>query len=398
MSFDNTKECLLSLLSNALFQKPIDITQDIDFDALYKESLSQTVNDVAFSVIKNQLPPDLKDVWEFNFNMDMLRNSVVSYGHTQVNKMLSDAHIDYVILKGCVSASYYPIPMLRRLGDVDFLVKPEDFEKVKSLFLQSGFEYIKTNHEYEIEFKKDDVVFELHKRINGIPDNKLGKKIDELFSDIFDKAQLIETDFATYISPSPFHHGLIMLLHVARHMITGGIGLRHLCDWAVFVDGLSDDFESIFREKLNSIGLWKFAQILTQLSSRYIGCPKQKWADDVDEELLNALKDDIFEGGNFGKKDLKRAGEAKFITSRKDGSVSSKSNFSQAIISANEIVRRHWSFADKLPITYPFGWLYFGGKYIVKTIFGKREKKNINALIKGADKRKEIYERLRLFE
>ena len=398
MSFDNTKECLLSLLSNALFQKPLDIPENTDFKLVYEESLYQAVCSLAFSSAKDLLDADVKSKWELSFNMDTLRNSVISFGHTQVHNLLSNANIDYVILKGCVSASYYPVPMLRRLGDVDFLVKPEDFDRAKEVFIQNGFQLLKINHEYEVEFRKDDVTFELHRRVNGIPDNKLGRKIDKLFSDVFEKSELVQTDFSTYMSPSVFHHGLVMLLHVARHMITGGIGLRHLCDWAVFVNDLSDDFESVFKDRLQSIGLWKFAQILTQLSTRYIGCPVQKWAAEIDEELLNALKDDIFEGGNFGKKDLKRADEAKFITSRKDGSVSSKSNFSQAIVSANEIVRKHWSFAHKLPIVYPFGWLYFGGKYIVKTIFGKREKKNINALIKGADKRKEIYNQLRLFE
>lgn len=398
MSFGNTKECLLSLLSNALFQKPLNMAENTDFKSVYKESLYQAVCSLAFSSAKDLIDNDVKGKWDLSFNMDTLRNSMVSYGHTQVHNLLSEADIDYVILKGCVSASYYPIPMLRRLGDVDFLVKPEDFDRAKDVFLKNGFNLLNTNHEYEVGFRKGDVTFELHKRVNGIPDNKLGKKIDELFADIFNKAELVETDFATYRSPSSFHHGLIMLLHVARHMITGGIGLRHLCDWAVFVDKLSDDFESVFKDKLTSIGLWKFSQILTQLSFRYLGCPVQKWANDVDEELLDALKDDIFEGGNFGKKDIKRADEAKFITSRKDGKVSSKSKLSQAVTSANEIVRRHWEFASKIPVVYPFGWIYFGGKYTIKALFGKREKKNINALIKGADKRKEIYEQLSLFE
>lgn len=398
MNFDNTKECLISILSNALFQKPLNISENTDFDSVYEESMYQAVCSLAFASAKSYLHDKTKAQWELSFNMDTLRNSMISYGHTQVHNLLSEAKIDYVILKGCVSASYYPTPMLRRLGDVDFLVRPEDFDRVEQLFVENGFECLKTNHEYEVEFCKDDIVFELHKRVNGVPDNKLGKKIDELFSDVFEKSQFVKTDFSSYISPSDFHHGLIMLLHVARHMITGGVGLRHLCDWAVFVSCLSDDFEDVFKEKLESIGLWKFAQILTQLSSRYLGCPVQKWTGDVDEELLNALKDDIFEGGNFGKKDLRRADEAKFITSRKDGSVSKKSHFLQAVTSANEIVRKHWKIADKLPIVYPFGWIYFGGKYTIKALSGKREKKDISALIKGADKRKEIYEQLKLFE
>lgn len=399
MSFDNTQDVLLSLLSNALFQKPLNIPENTDYKALYKESAYQAVSSLAFSCLcREKVEKDLYTKWELSFNTQLLRNSKLAYGHTLVHELLSKAEIPYVILKGCVSASYYKVPMLRKLGDVDFLVKPQDFEKAKKIFLQNGFELIKTNHEYEIEFKKDDVIYELHKRVNGIPDNELGLEIDKLFEDVFEKAEFTATDFAQYNSVSVFHHGLIMLLHVSRHMITGGIGLRHLCDWAVFADSLGDDFVNIFEDPLKSVGLWKFAQILTGLCTEYLGCDQKSYAEDIDKELLGLLKEDIFKGGNFGKKDLKRADEAKFITSRKDGTVSNKSRISQAVLSANEIVRRHWKWADKVPIIYPIGYIYFGAKYGIKTLFGKRDKKNITALIKGAEKRKEIYKELELFK
>lgn len=399
MSFDKTQRVLLYLLSNALFQKPLSLESDIDWKEVYKESVYQAVSTLVFSALpKEVLPSQVSEKWEYSFNVDLLSNSQVSYAHSQVHGILSDAGIPYVILKGCVSASYYTTPMLRKLGDVDFLVPPNYFEQARKLFLENGFKGIDTNHEYEVEFRKDDVVYELHRRVNGVPDNELGVEIEKLFADIFDKSVLIKNEFAQYYSPSVFHHGLIMLLHVARHMITGGIGLRHLCDWAVFVASVGDDFALIFEDKLNSIGLWKFAQILTQLCVEYLGCPAQSFTAGVDKQLLLALKDDIFAGGNFGRKDIKRSDEAKFITSRKDGGVSKKSNVKQSVISANEIVRRHWKFASKVPVVYPFGWVYYGTKYVIKTLFGKRERKNIVAIMNGADKRKQLYNELKLFE
>ena len=55
MSFDNTKECLLSFLSNALFQKPLDIPENTGFKLVYKESLYQAVCSLAFSSAKDLL-------------------------------------------------------------------------------------------------------------------------------------------------------------------------------------------------------------------------------------------------------------------------------------------------------------------------------------------------------
>ena len=332
MSLDKTQAVVLGLLSDALFQKPFCTVKDINWQEVFAECKAQCVTTLVFpSLPKEEIPEDIYAQWKYRVNIEIARNSQVSHAHTMIDRLFSKAEIPYVILKGCASASFYNDPLLRTMGDVDFLVGEADFEKADRLLRENGFVSDDIKHEYEEAYTKDGIVFELHKKVNGVPGGKVGQIIDGYFGDIFEITEVVKTTFARYCSPSNFHHGLIMLLHVARHMITGGIGLRHLCDWAVFVNDLSDDFESVFKDKLQSIGLWKFAQTLTQLSSRYLGCPMQKWVGEIDEELLNVLKDDIFEGGNFGKKDLKRADEAKFITSRKDGMVSSKSNFSQAI-------------------------------------------------------------------
>lgn len=95
---------------------------------------------------------------------------------------------------------------------------------------------------------------------------------------------------------------------------------------------------------------------------------------------------------------MSRADEAKFITSRKKGGVNNDSNVKQAVLSANEIVRRHWKFADKVPIIYPAGWAFFGGRYAIRFIAGKRDKVNVKSLVKGAEKRKKIYFQLKLFQ
>ena len=74
-----------------------------------------------------------------------------------------------------------------------------------------------------------------------------------------------------------------------------------------------------------------------------------------------------------------------------------KNSFMTAVLSANEIVRKHWKFADKMPIIYPAGWMFFGGRYAIRLIAGKRDRVKVSALVKGAEKRKEIYKELKLF-
>ena len=393
------QKVVLNLLSSAMFQKPFCADKDVDWKAAFDECKAQSVVSLAFSALpKDEVPKTFYAHWKALVNENLAVNSKISYAHTMLNGLLNQAKIPYVILKGCASAEYYDDPLLRTMGDVDFYVPHSYFEKADKLLLKNGFKSNEIDHEYEKAYTKDDVIFELHNTVNGVPGGKVGLKIQHFFDDVFEKSELKHFDLAEYYSPSPFHHGLVMLLHVARHMVTGGIGLRHFCDWAVFVDKVGDDFAPLFEEKLKQVGLWRFAQIMTQFCIEFLGLKPQVWAEIMDKKLLYDLKNDVFAGGNFGHKDLSRADEAKFITSRKKGGVNNDSNVKQAVLSANEIVRKHWKFADKIPIAYPAGWAFFGGRYAIRTIAGKRNRVKVSALVKGAEKRKALYKEIKLFE
>ena len=399
MSLDKTQAVVLELLSDALFQKPFRAVEDINWQNIFAECKAQSITAFVFSTLpKEQIPNEIYAQWKYRANIEIARNSQISYAHTMIERLFGKAEIPYVILKGCASAAFYGDPLLRTMGDVDFLVSESDFDKADSLLRENGFVADNIKHEYEEAYTKDGIVFELHKKVNGVPGGKVGEIVDGYFENIFEKTEVVRTVFAQYSSPSNFHHGLIMLLHVARHMVTGGIGLRHFCDWAVFVEKIGEDFPSLFEKRLKEVGLWRFACLLTQFCVRYLGCQEREWAGEIETELLEALCDDIFAGGNFGHKDLKRSDEAKFITSRKKGGVNDDSNLKQAILTANELVRRHWKVAEKIPLIYPFGWIFFGGRYAIRAMLGKREKKNIDEIIVGAEKRKEIYKNLNLFE
>ena len=399
MSEKVTQKTVLNLLSSAMFQKPFNADKDVDWKTVFDECKAQSVVSLVFSALpKDEVPQNVYAHWKTHVNENLAVNSKISYAHTMLNELMNQAKIPYVILKGCASAEYYDDPLLRTMGDVDFYVPSEYFEKADKLLLQNGFKSNEIDHEYEKAYTKDDVIFELHNTVNGVPGGKVGIAIRHYFDDVFDKAELKHFDLAEYYSPSPFHHGLVMLLHVARHMVTGGIGLRHFCDWAVFVDKVGDGFVPMFENKLKLVGLWRFSQIMTQFCTAFLGLKPQAWTENIDKNLLYALKNDIFAGGNFGHKDLSRADEAKFITSRKKGGVNNDSNFKQAVLSANEIVRKHWKFANKVPVSYPVGWAFFGGRYAIRSIVGKRDRVKVSELVKGAEKRKVIYQGLKLFE
>lgn len=341
----------------------------------------------------------------YSLRTQILVNNVrVDCEHEEAHRLLTKAQIPYVILKGTASASYYPEPLVRTMGDVDLLVTKIDLDKVDAVLRENGFEPVEKNeNECHIAYHRKQYgvfsIWEVHWKPNGIPNGENGERIQEYLSDMIECAEMNSTSDVQYMLPTAFHHGVIMLLHVAGHLINTGIGLRHLCDWAVFVARFSDEeFCSMFEARLKAVGLWRFAQLLTQLSVKYLRCPERTWCGTSDDEYLEVMMTDIFAGGNFGVKDANRINQAKILTNAGKASVDDTGFFKQLILTMNEKARIGMPIIAKLPILLPVGWLYVGGRHLVRIKKKERPSIDVKDMISGAAERKEIYKEFRLFE
>ena len=404
---DESYRLILQILSCQLFggEQP-DLTETTIKQVL-KEAETQTVFSLVFAYLQN----DVKAISVEKFNAlseQFYRNVILNTNnfqeHNELNDLMVNADIPYVAIKGLASAYYYPDPSLREMGDVDFLVYEKDFEAAKQAVVSAGFEVDHGDDEdsIHIAFKREPVsIWEQHRSVNGVPGGLVGELIKKELNCTIETAEQIELDGAVCRIPDKFHHGLIMILHMISHMTSEGIGLRHLCDWAVFANSIgNDEFVNLFEAKLKRFGLWKFAQIMTAVSEKYLGIEHKQWtgASEINDKLLDGVIEDILNGGNFGKKDMNRYRETKYISNRGERTVNNKSVFSQVFNTLNKKVYTNYRFINKHKILLPAGWIVEGSKYIGLLVTGKRKSKNTSAMLKEAAKRKDIYSQMDLFE
>lgn len=92
---------------------------------------------------------------------------LVEQTQTELTEKLNEKY-EYVILKGIASATYYPRPELRCLGDVDFLTKEENVLEIEKEIVALGYENYLDNGRH-ITFKKTGKMIELHREITGVP-------------------------------------------------------------------------------------------------------------------------------------------------------------------------------------------------------------------------------------
>lgn len=403
---DEVKSSLIRIVGYQLFGGEYPKINADMLDIL-NEAKAQTVFTTVFPFLQDELIRKNQNefaIAQEDFFRNVILNTYNFQEHSELHELMESQGIPYVAIKGLSSAACYPDPSLREMGDVDFLVCEKDSDRAKQAVLSIGFvvDHGDDDKGIHIAFSREPMsIWEQHRSINGIPEGEIGKLIQKEIDSTIETAHKVALDGAVCRIPDTFHHGLIILLHMISHMTSEGIGLRHLCDWAAFVNSLTnDEFVELYAEKLKAFGIWKYAQIMTCVSERYIGIEHKQWAENTefDDNLLYGVITDIMNGGNFGKKDANRYREIKYISNRGERTVDNKNVIAQVVRTLNQKVYDENHFIDKHRYLLPVGWAIEGGKYFGLLITGKRKSNGTSSMLKEAAIRKDIYSRMELFD
>lgn len=398
----NNQKMVLCAVSNVLFNYSSSYP-NYDYSELKKESYDQAVYLLVYSAMASYLPKLEQESWLDLSERIIAKNMTTDFEHSELHDLMNENNIPYTTIKGSGAASYYPDPLKRMMGDVDFIIHKENFAEAEKVLESAGFTRTNSDdHHFHIAYERGLSTWEMHESIGGIPNDNCGDKIRVYLSDIIERSVLYEYSGIAFRMPCMFHHGLILLIHTAEHLTSTGIGLRHLCDWAVFANRIPDDeFVTLFEEKLKAVGLWNFACLLTFVSEKYLHIRHCTWLESVptpSDELLEKMIVDIFKGGNFGTKDKHRLNQAKLISDSETRRAGSKGALRQLALSLNAKSRERIPIIKKAPILMPIGWILTTSWYIGLLIQGKRPSINVKKMVKGAEERRAIYKEFKLFE
>ena len=293
---NNTQSALLELIKSSLFGISPELPEGTDFEAVFEEAKAQTVIALAAPVVPNNSAAR----WQEPVAQNMAHYMRSLFEQTNLIKLFESNNIPLVILKGFAAAVYYPMPQYRTMGDIDFLVLEEDFDKAYCLLKNNGYTF-EGNHKdcRDYTFTKGEVVFELHRRYSD-------KEYD--IEDILVNGMKhpISKKISGYTFPAlpEYENGLVLLDHI-RHHLTRGLGLRQIIDWTMFANSvLSDEnYEKNFSPLLKRAGLETFCKVVTKMCKTQLFLPESvTWCDDADIATANQLFEKVMLSGNFGRK------------------------------------------------------------------------------------------------
>ena len=338
----NVKEIMFALLRNEMTGAALD---DAVKNCLVSETRSTlfTISKhhdlahlVADALDKNGLLDDSDVAGKFQAerNLAIYRYEQMRYELEEICRVLEEAKIEHIPLKGSVIRQYYPEPWMRTSCDIDVLVRVEDLERAGEILISQLNYKFKERCSHDVSYYSESGVHvELH--FNLAESNQDFQKI---FCDIWGMSKKIEGKEFEYI----MNNELLVSYHIAHmagHFLHGGCGIRPFLDLWLLKTKMGYDIKKV--EQLLAIcNLTEFGKNAFLLSEIW-------FSNATHTDITREMEEYIVGAGVYGTLEnkvtitqVKKKGKFRYIFSR--------------IFLPYSKMKRYYPKLEKYPILLPF--------------------------------------------
>ncbi|MCD8346969.1 MAG: nucleotidyltransferase family protein [Lachnospiraceae bacterium] len=244
--------------------------------------------------------------------------------------------VSVIVLKGVSAAADYPVPELRKSGDVDLLVVEEPEEgclgciseksnreppgyheatpkgaDIPGIMAEAGFHLAETQESvhHDVYVSSEEIEVELH-LLPAEPFEDSGRN-ERMKTRMRQcpahcvRREIMDIEFPVLDRPYQAWH---LLLHMLQHFLRAGFGLKLLCDWSVlFAQPWNEEEKRELTGILREDGLCRFASLVTGACVKYLGLDVSGVLFlNPDEEHAEAFLREIFDSEEFGHSESER--------------------------------------------------------------------------------------------
>jgi hypothetical protein len=219
-------------------------------------------------------------------------------------KQMNSDNIDYFVFKGQTVASYYPNPLSRTCGDIDFYVFKKHLSKVNK-WLESRILESKKDSFQHLDFYKDGTPFEIHHHTATFARNSTQRYWDDMIESIQPVLNNIKVGNVTVPVLPPTVNAVYLFVHIYHHFLKEGIALRQFIDWMMFFESEHEYIDMIeLSAILNKLDYMKafraFGCILVDILGMNASFFPYK-LNNKDRKYENDIISIVLKYGNFGK-------------------------------------------------------------------------------------------------
>lgn len=288
-------------------------TDNKDANSVLGMAKRHAVLSLMYDVVQeNRLFPDKQKYIEKETKQIILQSYRLLFLTKYVVDILSQQGIRVVVLKGVATASFYPIPELRKSGDIDLLIlDKKDLDKLEKVMTDAGFEISKEQHanHHKVFITQEGINIELHSMLaEPFADKRINRAIQQQMEEC--SGHIMVTDVIGIELPmldKPYH-AYELLLHMLQHFMYAGFGLKLLCDWImIWRQNWTGEEKEIFVRLVKACGLESFAEALTAVCIKYLDMSSDTFAWRVDEnDMTDIMLRELLDSEEFGGSDRNR--------------------------------------------------------------------------------------------
>ena len=303
-----------ALLRSAMMGEGFEATPtEAEWTALYQTARKQSVAGVVYTAVtrldKAQQPPmALAMQWLSEAETTRGLNQLLNREAARLTGLFADEGRQTAILKGQANARLYPDKLSRQPGDIDIWVeggKDSVIALLEQMRLIEGIGKSATDrkpmasyHHVHIPAKEDGVVVEVHFRpssgnFNPITNRRLQRWVAQ------EIASVTKVDEGFNV-PSVKFALVMQLSHIQRHFLSGGIGLRHVCDYYWLLQNATAEERQTVTGLLKPFGLSRTAGALMWVLGEVLRLDAGLMLGEADSYRGEWLLREIMAGGNFG--------------------------------------------------------------------------------------------------
>lgn len=324
-----------------------------------------------------------------NYRLLFLGNAIV--------ERLRERGIGTVLLKGCTTAEYYPVPELRKSGDIDLLlIDGERLSEAEALFYEMGFEKSdEQTVQYHVSYvTPEKIEIELHTMLTEpVESERVNRFHEKVLEECREHIVRKDTMGLTLPTLEEGYHAYYLLLHMLHHFMRAGFGIKLFCDWTAFwsrekEDGVKQDFVRLIKGS----GLYGFARMVSAACVGWLELPVSSveflFEEGLTKEQAKAMSSrmirDVLDAEEFGRSSSDR------MVALKDGSIGSY------ISTFHHQMHLNFPKAGKVFLLWPILWCVT----LYRFLENNRRLRNVStrAVMKNARARGRLIKDIRLFE
>lgn len=343
---------------------------------LIRLAQEQKMLPMLFEAVGASIPEELRSDTKKQVRRLVVAQTVRTAQFLSLYSELYAVGINPLVVKGIVCRSLYSKPDLRASADEDLYIPlgsyPEFHEKMLSLGFRAEEPDYKNSH--EARYTKDGLLIEGHWELFPRDSSALSG-LNELNSGFFARAKMRSCEGAELLTLEDSDHMIFLLLHAYKHFINSGVGLRQICDIALWAQAHTLDWPRI-KTAMSAINGEHFAAAIFDAAEKYCGVKKPDGFPDAD---CTALISDALSGGVYGSADMSRRHSGTMTLSAVEAERESKAHIPllRTLFPNRAVMEVSFPWVKKSAALLPAAWTIRFVRYLTQLGEGNRAAESI---------------------